>query len=97
MYSLFFVCLRLQTLKIVNYCCVLCNFLACPRFPWVPVASVSFLCIVCNYVIVYVVLRSARPSPLYVLILRQLCNPCVFTLTMYVPYVLFVPNKPFVR
>ena len=45
---IFTVCLRLQTLKIVIYYCVLCNFLACPRFPWVPVASVSFLCIVYN-------------------------------------------------
>ena len=59
--------------KLSFHYCVLCIFLACPRFPWVPVASVSFSFAL--YIIAYIILRSARPSPLYVLILRQLCTP----------------------
>ena len=53
-----------------------------------------FLCIVYNC-IYYTTVRET--FPIVCIDSKTTMYPCVLTLTMYVCYVLFVPNKPFVR
>ena len=84
------VCLRLQTLEIVIsfLCTIYFSYL-----PQVPLGS----CDLCIFFFVYncIYYTSVRGTfPIVCIGSKTTMCPCVLTLTMYVHYVLFVPNKP---
>ena len=87
--------LRLQTQKIVYYCCVLCKFSCLPQVPLgfcgFYVFSLHCMCL-CNCIYCTTVRET---FPIVCIEFRQLCNSCVFYMNHVCSLCPLVPNKPF--